>query len=158
MWDFCFDLCRWTSTPPPPHRLIHRGLWEHSAPVLRNHEPFFFVWNVDCYQEGAAQRGTPFTETRQGDFILSPRKRLMTGFSAFFQCDGTKTQEWLGVQMFVEAWRLGKKTKPSACLDFVHLIFFIFYLLRCLFLFPANGNTTLLFHRLLKFLLSFHAT
>lgn len=107
MWDFCFDLCRWTSFSPP--RLIHRALWEHSAPVLRNHELFFCVWNVDCWQGGAAQRGTPFRKTRQGDFILSPRKRLMTGFSAFFQCDGTKAQEWLGVQKFCWSVEAGKK-------------------------------------------------
>lgn len=122
---FCFDLCRWTSLPPPPSSLS-TGVRENTrlrccVTVSR----FFFC--VKCRL--LPRRGRPKEEhLSEKHARVTPYLVLMTAFSAiFFQCNGTKTQEWLGGSKV--CWSVGGWGKKKD-VHFVHLIFFHFLFIK----------------------------
>lgn len=113
---FLVIFCRWTSfyPPPPPPHYLHLPYPPGSVRtlVLRNPEPFFFLWNVDCYQEGVAQRGTPYRKNTPQQLHTRGRKREVLEslvWPSIFQSDQATTQECTRVSKLVEMWRLENK-------------------------------------------------
>lgn len=109
MRDFCFDLCRWTSFSPL--RLIHQGLCEHSAPALRNSEPFVTTkgWPKEEHLSQKHARVASYWWQKAG----SSRNRLMTGLSILSVWRDKNPKSDLGFKSLLKCGGWEKKTQQK---------------------------------------------